>query len=232
MPEGRVNTLMAGAATGARRSDFTAAGYAGDGMGGDLYIERVQAGSAQDLLRDNNRPGYAGEELDGDGLPFSFLMEEERREKRSEREKKKKNQPLTFGQWLRRAAARERGAAIACCVLAVLIAILGSFLIQSLIDGKRTQDQIALYDSGAKEYDALITTANGKISIAQLPERICNAAVNELGMERRERVATETIYIQTSNLAIAPQMAAAPAQEELSWLDWLLSVADMLDFAS
>lgn len=235
MLKGWVNTLMAGAGLKkASRGSYTAAGYVFDEVSErELYIERVQAGSAQDLLRDNNRLGYSAEELDGDGLPFSFFMEEkEREEKREETNgKNRKTKHLTFTERLARAVRRERGAVILCCTLMALNLVLLSFWGQAMIDGVRKQETIALYQQGASDYQREIDQAKVKIARAQDGERIRNAAQNELGMLRKERVASQTIYIQKSALAQGETVQYA-AEESGGLLDWLLSVADIFDFKS
>lgn len=238
LPEGRVNTLMAGAGLGhAARGRYTAAGYVYDEESRserELYIERDQAGSARDLMRDNNRVGYAGEDLDEDGLPFSFFMEEPHKDrKREEREtarrnEKKKTPP--FGRVVR-ARRRERRAFAACCALAMLNLTLLAFWGQTAIDGVRKRDTIEMYERGAQEYRMEIDAAQMKIADAQNGERVRNKAQNELGMLRNERVTTQKIYIQTSNLA-RTNAGETLAQEDAGLLDWLLSVADIFDFRS
>ena len=218
----------------ASRGSYTSAGYVFDEVSErELYIERVQAGSAQDLLRDNNRPGYSAEALDGDGLPFSFLTEEmEREEKREAKNRKnRKTKQLTFTERLARAIRRERGAVALCCTLMALNLVLLSFWGQAMIDGVRKQETIAVYQQGASDYQREIDQAKVRIARAQDGERIRNAAQNELGMLRKERVASQTIYIHKASIAQGEPVQQV-AQDEGGLLDWLLSVADIFDFKS
>ena len=232
LPEGWVNTLMAGAGLKrANRASYTAAGYAFDEQGRELLIERVQAGSAQDLLRDNNRVGYSAGELDGDGLPFSFFEEEEKREKRKAKGSRETKKQLTTTERIIRAVRREHGAVAVCCVLLVLNIILLSFWGQALIDGVRIQDKIDGYQSGIDAYNSEIASARVAIGRATSDERVRNVAQKELGMLRKERVATDKIYIQMASVA-QEKPVVAEAEEGTGVLDWLLSVADIFDFKS
>ena len=217
----------------ASRASYTSAGYAydKDWQDRDLLIERVQAGSAQDLLRDNNRVGYGAQELDGDGLPFSFFEKDEWQERVEAAEKKKKKKQLTRTEQLVRAVRRERFAVAVCSVLLVLNIVLLSFWGQAMIDGVRIQDKITEYDDGIDDYDELIYDARVIINRATNDERVRNVAQNELGMLRKERVATEKIYIQMASVA-QEKPVVAEAEEGTGVLDWLLSVADIFDFKS
>lgn len=231
----------------AGRSRYTAAGFVYDeydARESDLLIERDQAGSARDLMRDNNRIGYSAPELDGDGLPFSFFINEAKNEREyeeasrerirreiEEKRRAREEAQLTLTERVVHAVHRERRAFALCCVLLVVNLTLLSFWGQTMIDGVRKRDMIVMYENGAKEYRMEIDAANVKIANAQNGERVRNKAQNELGMLRTERVATQTIYLQTSNLAAAkPEQEVV--QESMGLLDWLLSVADILDFRS
>ena len=240
-----MNTLMAGTGN-AGRSRYTAAGYAYDENAAqerELHIGRDQAGFKRELMRDNNRVGYSAPELDDDGIPFSFFVEEARREEERERAKKERErsarmeaeeEKLSFIEYLRRTvrrSRRERRAMVACCVLAMVSVTLFAFYLQGVIDGVRKRDLIEGYENGAKTYMAEIEETSRKIEAAQNGELIRNRAQNELGMLRGERVATQTIYIQTYNLTTA-EPAEQYAQEESGLLDWLLSVAAIFDFKS
>lgn len=216
------------------RGSFTSAGYR-YGVPEDeaeLYIERVQAGSAQDLLRDNNRMGYRdGDALDEDGLPFSFLMEDALRdEQRSRTTKKKKTErSLSTSERLIRAFRRERGPATLCCVLLAVNLVLLTFMARTMIDGVRKQNTIASYEAGAQAYLTSNEQARIKIDMAKDGERVRNIAQNELGMLRKERVTTQEIYIHTSSLPDA-QPTETVNEEKRGLLDWLLSVVDIFDF--
>ena len=229
--EGQVNRLMAG--TGLKKADrarYTAAGYVyEEEQERELLIERVQAGSAPDLLRDNNRIGYSEEERDDDGLPFVFIEPE--REEPLRKAKKTREEQLTFAERLVRAIRRERSAVAACCVLLVLNIVLLSFWGQALIDGIRLQDKIDVYDQGISDYKAIIADARSQIALATNDEHVRIVAQNELGMLRKERVDTKKIYIQTAGIVPARQPEEV-VEESTGVLDWLLSVADIFDFKS
>ena len=233
LPEGQVNRLMAGAGLKkASRASYTSAGYVYDEeeLEGELLIEHFQAGSAQDLLRDNNRIGYSVEERDSDGLPFSFVADEPMKLP-VRKAKKKPEEQLTMTQRLARAIRRERAAVAVCSVLLVLNIVLLSFWGQAMIDGVRLQEKIEGYEKGIGEYELDISEARTKIDRATNDERVRNVAQNELGMLRRERVATEKIYIQTAGIS-APRPVVADVEESTGLLDWLLSVADIFDLKS
>ena len=227
-----MNRLMAG--TGLKKADrarYTAAGYVyeEEQQERELLIEHVQAGSAQDLLRDNNRIGYAEEERDSDGLPFAFLEREQETPVR--KAKKTREEQLTNTERLVRAIRRERTAVAVCCVLLVINIVLFSFWAQALIDGVRLQGKIDDYDKDIKVYEASIAEAQKQINYVKEDARVRNVAQNELGMLRKERMATEKIYIQT--VGIAPErQAEVQVEESAGLLDWLLSVADIFDFMS
>lgn len=240
MPKGRVNTLMAGTGK-AVRGRYTAAGYTAhdEAKESELYLERDQAGFARELIRDNNRIGYSGQGLDDDGLPFSFFIDEVQRDEERRRAKKtnaraaarQREEELTFTERLAIVARRERRAVAVCCALFALNLTLLAFWGQAMIDSVSKRDQILAYENGKAAYEMEIQEARRKIDAAQSGERIRNLAQNELGMLRGERVETQKIYIQTSNLASAQQPAAV-AEESAGLLDWLLSVADIFDFKS
>ena len=227
-----MNRLMAG--TGLKKADrarYTAAGYVyeEEQQERELLIEHVQAGSAQDLLRDNNRIGYAEEERDSDGLPFAFLEREQEAPVR--KAKKTREEQLTNTERLVRAIHRERTAVAICCVLLVINIVLFSFWAQALIDGVRLQGKIDDYDKDIKVYEASIAEAQKQINYVKEDARVRNVAQNELGMLRKERMATEKIYIQTAGIAPERQ-AEVQVEESAGLLDWLLSVADIFDFMS
>ena len=245
-----MNTLMAGAGN-AGRGRYTAAGYAysaydkANERENELYIGKDQAGFARELIRDSNRVGYSAQELDEDGIPFSFFINEaERSEKRAEesrqRRAKKQEERIeeelieesTFAERVFYAMRRERGAAILCGVLFALNLTLFAFFCQGLIDRVDLGKQIQSYENGLKFYEREIQTTQMKIAEATRGDLIRNKAQNELGMLRGERVATQKIYIQTSNLAAADHAEQTVAQQERGLLDWLLSVADIFDFKS
>lgn len=238
-----MNTLMAGVQnTG--RGRYTAAGYAFDDAAqeNELYIGQDQAGFARELMRDSSRIGYSAQELDDDGLPFSFFIEEAERDARRVQERKERIQAtrkkreaeeaLSFTERLMRAWHRERRAAAICGFLLALNLTLLAFFGQAAIDGVRKRDQILSYERGAAAYQAEIDAAKIRIAQAQNGELIRNKAQNELGMLRGERMATQKIYIQTSNLVASEEPAQQPTQEKRGLLDWLLSVADVFDFKS
>ena len=245
-----MNTLMAGAGN-AGRGRYSAAGYAysaydkANEQENDLYIGKDQAGFARELIRDSNRVGYSAQELDEDGIPFSFFIDEaERSEKRAEesrqRTAKKQEKRIeeelieesTFAERVFSAMRRERGAAMLCGVLFVLNVTLFAFFCQGLIDRVDIEKQIQSYESGLAFYENEIQTTQMQIAEATRGDLIRNKAQNELGMLRGERVATQKIYIQTSNLASINRDEQLVAEQERGLLDWLLSVADIFDFKS
>lgn len=245
-----MNTLMAGAGN-AGRGRYTAAGYAysaydeANERESDLYIGKDRAGFARELIRDNNRVGYSAQELDDDGIPFSFFIDEAARsEKRAEESRERKAgkqakqkeemllEELTFSERVFRAMRRERSAAMLCGVLFAVNLTLFAFFCQGLIDGVQINKQIQTYESGMSFYQMEIDSAKVRIAEATRGDLIRNKAQNELGMLRGERVATQKIYIQASNLSSGAQAEQTVASEERGLLDWLLSVADIFDFKS
>jgi len=229
----------------ASRGHYSAAGYTYDqAQERDLYLGADAAGFARELIRDNNRVGYSSDALDDDGLPFSFFMEEKERGAKREEERRVRKvkyqasrrreeelKGISFVERFEYALRRERRAAMVCGVLLALNLTLLAFFGQAVIDGVRVCDQILMYENGAAAYQAEIEAVTMKIEEATNGTLIRNKAQNELGMLRSERVATQTIYIQTNNRS-AEQSLEQVAQEESGLLDWLLSVADILDFKS
>ncbi len=236
MPRGRVNTLMAGAGK-AQRGHYTSAGYAYEEQEreSELYLERDRAEFARELIRDNHRVGYSAQELDEDGLPFSFFIDEAQRDEERARQKKRSararqaQEELTFTERLAIAMRRERCAAAVCCVLLALNATLLAFWGQAMIDGVEKRNQIEAYEDDIAGYQAEIETARKAIDAAQRGDRIRNVAQNELGMLREELVTKQTIYIQAPSAA-ADRPQQTQEQERTGLLDWLLSAADIFDF--
>lgn len=223
MTERQVNTLMAGA-RGARstRGKYSAAGYNGEDSR-QLYIARVPAGSAQDALRDLNRPGYRSERPWNETPAF----EEGGAAAAPVQRRAKRKKPMTLGQWLAYHAKRERKDVAACAALLCVILTMAAMWGQNLISGTQIQNAITKYQSDTNQLNRENELLEQRLTMARSGERIRNLAQNELNMLRKERAHTETIYIQ------APEKAKESLQHNdeprMELLDVLLGLLNVLN---
>ena len=224
MIERQVNTLMAGA-RGARstRGKYSAAGY-GREDGRQLYIARVPAGSAQDDLRDLNKPGYRSERPWNETPAFEEGGAAAAPAHRRAPRKKK----MTVGQWLAWHARRERKDVAACVALFCVILTMTAMWAQNLVSGVQIQNAIIRYQADTTLLNKENELLEQRLTIARNGERIRNLAQNELNMLRRERAHTETIYIQ------APENAAKESlqhneEPRMELLDVLLGLLNVLN---
>lgn len=226
MTERRVNTLMAGAYKArSARGKYSSAGYV-DAPDRQLYIAGVPAGSAQDNLRDLNRPGYRSERPWHDSPAPVFESEAPAVAAPSAPVVRRRKRRLSFVDWLFLCAKRERRDAAACAVLFALILMMTAAWGQKMIAGVEIQQNIAAYQAQTTAFEHENERLEQQLEIARNGERIRNLAQNDLNMLRPERAQTETIYIQTSELTMGEdlQQHEEPRMELLDILLGLLNV--------
>lgn len=206
------------------RGKYSAAGY-GREEGRQMYIASVPAGSAQDALRDLNKPGYRSERpwnetpaFEAGGAAAAPMP------RRREKQKKK----MTFGQWLAWHAKRERKDLAVCVVLTCVIVTMAAMWGQNLISGTQIQNAIIKYQRDTTKLNRDSELLEQRLTMASEGERIRNLAQNELHMLRKERAHTETIYIQ------APDNAAKGSlqhneEPRMELLDVLLGLLNVLN---
>lgn len=230
MPEGWVNTLMAGTYKARSvRGRYSQAGYVRDEER-PMYIADVPAGSRQDELRDYNRAGYrsarpwndapaydAGEAyeaaLEAPVLQFSTAARRKPRARRS------------FLDRLAAQAKRESGDVVACAVFLIAIMVMTAAWGQAMIRGVEIQRSINAYQANTVAFERENEQLEQQLEQARGGERIRNLAQNELGMLRPERAQTETIYIQApAAQKETVQNTGEPRMEVLDILLGLLNV--------
>lgn len=220
---------MAGAkAARGVRGRYTTTGYASDRPG--LYIADDPAGSARDNLRDYNRVGYA---------PGAYVTERPWRNAPKPEEQEipapaahaaphtpRAPRREDWGEKLSRMAVKERRDVVVCIVLAALILMILASWGQKMVEGVRIQNSIADIQAQTLNLERENERIAAQIELAKNGERIRNDAQNTLGMLRPERANHETIFIQTSDLAVKPEQETVeePKMELLDVLLGLLSV--------
>lgn len=223
MRERRVNTLMAGTIKAYKtRGKYSQAGYA-EGEERTMYIADVPAGSAQDALRDRNRPGYRSERPWNE-TPAPVFESAERAPERPARRQPAMQQ--TFLDRLTAQARQEKKDVIACVVLLAIIMLMVAAWGQKLVQGAELQRSINTYQSNTVAFEQENERLSQQLELARGGERIRNLAQNELGMLRPERAKTEMIYIRMPDDAArtTPQNHEEPGMTLLDVLLGLLNV--------
>lgn len=233
-----MNRLMTSIGTGrSSRGHYTTAGYntrqdrAQPREEDDLYIAKVPAGSAQDILRDLNREGYRCERpwRQASQLP----LEEEPKAKQGRSPKtsrprapEKKRQRDLFEN-LMYEAGRDKAACALCVVLLVVLALFTSVYLRQLYTGVQIENANR---SKQAQINVLIAENDQymqQLEMAKSGERIRNLAQNELGMLRRERANIVEIYIQK------PEVVTQETVQEsegilVKCLDFMLGMLELL----
>lgn len=92
-------------------------------------------------------------------------------------------------------AQRDRKSVAACIVLFALMLTMTAVWGQKMVEGVNVQRDIQSYQDRTISLQKENEKLRQQLEIAENGERIRNLAQNELGMLRRERAQTETIYI-------------------------------------
>ena len=97
---------------------------------------------------------------------------------------------------------------------------------QKMVEGVNVQRDIQSYQDRTISLQKENEKLRQQLEIAENGERIRNLAQNELGMLRRERAQTETIYIQAPDKK-AREEAQAVGQTHMEILDFLLGLLNV-----
>ena len=214
--------MMAGVKT-ANRARYTSAGYVRRAQS-ELYIARVQAGSAQDDLRDLNRRGYRSERPWNEAPQPVF--ETAGAEQAVPVKRRAKPQRKNLFDYIAYHAKRDKKGVMIClallCAMLMMVAAWGG----EMVDGVVLARDIAAYETQTKYIALENEMLQRQLEMAQSGERIRNLAQNELGMLRPERAERETIYIRTTDYAdqSAQTEAGGVQMEALDILLGLLNV--------
>ena len=223
-----MNTLMAGAGRArSARGRYTSAGYSGRSDESTMYIADVPAGSAQDGLRDYNRPGYRSERPWNETPDPLFEQEGMLSGAPVRKAVRKRQVQRSFFDRVVLQAKKERGAVAVCVLCVTIIAMLGIDGARKTLDGANYAQQINAYQAQTIAFERENERLEQQLEIARSGERIRNEAQNKLNMLRPERAQTETIYIQAMDLN-AKQTLQQNEEPRMELLDILLGLLNLL----
>ena len=194
-------------------------------QGRDLYIADDPAGSAREKLRDLNRAGYRGEDEE---TPSPALQTPEARRPDTFTVKKaaKKQRPMGPVDRLIYEVRRDRAGVTVCVLLAATMLVMCVAWGRNMVAGVNAQRSIENYQKKTVSLQKENEAMTQQLESAESGERIRNRAQNELGMLRRERAQTETIYIQAPDKK-AREEAQAVGQTHMEILDFLLGLLNV-----
>lgn len=211
---------------------YVSAGYASKDKERDarLYIASEPAGSARDNLRDMNKAGYRTERPWRETPTPVFESETIRKETGTKNtryvSKRKSRRQLGFIDRLLLEAQRDRKGVAACIVLFALMLTMTAVWGQKVVDGVNIQRDIQSYQDRTISLQRENEKLSQQLEIAENGERIRNLAQNELGMLRRERAQTETIYIHAPEKQ-AQEESQETMQTRMDILDFLLGLLNV-----
>ena len=211
---------------------YVSAGYASKDKERDarLYIASEPAGSARDNLRDMNKAGYRTERPWRETPTPVFESEPIRKETGTKNTryvpKKKSRRQLGLIDRLLLEAQRDRKGVAACIVLFALMLTMTAVWGQKVVDGVNIQRDIQSYQDRTISLQRENEKLSQQLEIAENGERIRNLAQNELGMLRRERAQTETIYIHAPEKQVQ-EGAQETMQTRMDILDFLLGLLNV-----
>ena len=215
------------------RGRYVSAGYAKEKKeerDAQLYIASDPAGSARDNLRDMNKAGYRTERPWRDTPTPVFESEPTRGETEVKTTRrvppKKSKRQLGFIDKLLLEAQRDRKGVAACIVLFAMMLTMTAVWGQKMVSGVNVQRDIQSYQDRTLSLQKENEKLSQQLEIAENGERIRNLAQNELGMLRRERAQTETIYIQAPEKQ-AQEGAQEAGQTHMDILDFLLGLLNV-----
>lgn len=215
------------------RGRYVSAGYAKEKkkeQDAQLYIASEPAGSARDNLRDMNKAGYRTERPWHDTPTPVFESEPTRREAAVKTTRrvppKKSKRQLGFIDKLLLEAQRDRKGVAACIVLFAMMLTMTAVWGQKMVTGVNVQRDIQSYQDRTLSLQKENEKLSQQLEIAGDGERIRNLAQNELGMLRRERAQTETIYIQAPEKQ-AQEGGQEAGQNHMDILDFLLGLLNV-----
>ena len=187
----------------------------------ELYISADPAGSARENLRDLNRAGYRSERPWRD-TPDPALQ---KAVPETQRRAPARKQLGPIDRLLAEIRRDRKGVAV-CAMLAATMLVMAAAWGRNMVSGVNTQRSIERYQAQTITLRQENEKLAQQLEIAGSGERIRNLAQNELGMLRRERAQTETIYIQAPDKK-AREEAQAVGQTHMEILDFLLGLLNV-----
>lgn len=193
----------------------------------DLYIAEDPAGSARENLRDLNKTGYRVERpwRDTPDPALQHQAEPKREAVRVVRKAAKKKQMGPVDHLLAE-IRRDRTGVTVCAMLAATMLVMAAAWGRNMVSGVNIQRDIEHYQAQTISLQRENEKLTQQLEIAESGERIRNLAQNELGMLRRERAQTETIYIQAPEKK-AQDEAQALSENHMEILDFLLGLLNV-----
>lgn len=200
----------------------------------ELYIAKVQAGSAQDDLRDFNKPGYRSERPWREAPPPAFEEPNPREREPGEAPRKRTHSRATrhakrragLLEQIAEEARRDKKGAAMCVALFAVCLMLGSAWGQKMVEGVQIQQMIDSYQAQTASFERENEQLAQQLEMAKSGERIRNLAQNELGMLRPERAQTETIYIQAPE-TVTQELVQESEEPQMDLLDFLLGMLNV-----
>ena len=187
----------------------------------ELYISADPAGSARENLRDLNRAGYRSERPWRD-TPDPALQKAAPETQRRAPARKRLG-PIDR---LLAEIRRDRKGVAVCAMLAATMLVMAAAWGRNMVSGVNAQRSIERYQAQTITLRQENEKLAQQLEIAGSGERIRNLAQNELGMLRRERAQTETIYIQAPDKK-AREEAQTVGQTHMEILDFLLGLLNV-----
>ena len=189
----------------------------------ELYISADPAGSARENLRDLNRAGYRSERPWRDTPDQKAASETQRCAPARKAAARKQLGPIDR---LLAEIRRDRKGVAVCAMLAATMLVMAAAWGRNMVSGVNTQRSIERYQAQTITLRQENEKLAQQLEIAGSGERIRNLAQNELGMLRRERAQTETIYIQAPEKK-AQDEAQALSENHMEILDFLLGLLNV-----
>lgn len=192
----------------------------------ELYISADPAGSARENLRDLNRAGYRSERPWRDTPDPALQTAAPETQRRAPARKAAARKQLGPIDRLLAEIRRDRKGVAVCAMLAATMLVMAAAWGRNMVSGVNTQRSIERYQTQTITLRQENEKLAQQLEIAGSGERIRNLAQNELGMLRRERAQTETIYIQAPDKK-AREEAQTVGQTHMEILDFLLGLLNV-----
>ena len=192
----------------------------------ELYISADPAGSARENLRDLNRTGYRSERPWRDTPDPALQKAAPETQRRAPARKAAARKQLGPIDRLLAEIRRDRKGVAVCAMLAATMLVMAAAWGRNMVSGVNTQRSIERYQAQTITLRQENEQLAQQLEIAGSGERIRNLAQNELGMLRRERAQTETIYIQAPDKK-AREEAQTVGQTHMEILDFLLGLLNV-----
>ena len=193
----------------------------------ELYIAADPAGSARENLRDLNRTGYRSErpwrETPDPALQKPAAAQPKVAPVRKVVARRQQLGPIDR---LLLEIRRDRKGVAVCAMLAATMLVMAVAWGRNMVSGVNTQRAIESYQAQTITLQQENEKLAQQLEKAGSGERIRNLAQNELGMLRRERAQTETIYIQAPEKK-GQDGAQALGENRMEILDFLLGLLNV-----